>query len=320
MAACNNYNILVLPDLIFTEIMLMMVCDSLENLHRCRQVCKTWNEKIMKNIWENPGKVKIIQAWIEEKWKWISKIPSNEEISHVKWLGKFIYSSFLNSLLNYSFSFLESKGIFNTEVIESLTKYVRTHSCNDTVPKITCAASLAYHGLIGLDSVEFISFCDENLSSVPTSHLAALASCVLLEVSIRNVSGCNLVSFLNSIDGCHILIMSEQSLCVEDSQALVNAMGHVERMQLGVDMVTLGKGVILDINTFTKYNGQGECRMVEFQADTATRYGADLRDWARRINWDVTLENDNIIVERSESSSSDPSLSLSSSSSLSSSP
>ena len=39
-------------------------------------------------------------------------------------------------------------------------------------------------------------------------------------------------------------------------------MDPVERMKLGVEMVTLGKDVILDINTFTKYNGLGECRMV----------------------------------------------------------
>ena len=86
-----------LPDLIFREVMLMVGIGSLENLHRCRQVCKAWNEKIMALIWENSRNTKIIISSIERTWAanlevfpfpWPPRFPSNEEISHFKWLGE----------------------------------------------------------------------------------------------------------------------------------------------------------------------------------------------------------------------------------------
>ena len=86
-------------DLIFGKIMMMIGLDSLESLHRCRQVCTAWNDMIMQNIWENPGKRNIIVKSIEKKWglEWDDEynltplnyemLPNKDEISHVKWLG-----------------------------------------------------------------------------------------------------------------------------------------------------------------------------------------------------------------------------------------
>ena len=99
----------MLPDLPFTEIMLMVGLESIESLHRCRQVCQTWNEKILRLIWENSQKKKLIKLRINEDWHYICyisntyikgeilelmlndilrDIPSSEEVSHAKWLGK----------------------------------------------------------------------------------------------------------------------------------------------------------------------------------------------------------------------------------------
>ena len=39
------------PD-IFEKIMMTVGLSSLESLHRCRQVCRTWNAMIVRNIWE----------------------------------------------------------------------------------------------------------------------------------------------------------------------------------------------------------------------------------------------------------------------------
>ena len=77
----------LLPDLALVDIMLMVGLESLESLHRCRQVCRTWNEKIMTNIWGNNKNKKKIKAKIEKNWG-PGMFPSNEEISHAKWLGK----------------------------------------------------------------------------------------------------------------------------------------------------------------------------------------------------------------------------------------
>ena len=86
-------------DLIFGRIMMMIGLDSLESLHRCRQVCRAWNAMIMQNIWDNPGKRNFIVKIIEKKWglEWDDEynltplnyemLPNKDEISHVKWLG-----------------------------------------------------------------------------------------------------------------------------------------------------------------------------------------------------------------------------------------
>ena len=86
-----------MPDLALADIMLRVGLESLESLHRCRQVCRTWNEKIMTNIWGNCKNKKKIKAKIEKSWgpgslfsidRRFMNYPSNEEISHAKWLGK----------------------------------------------------------------------------------------------------------------------------------------------------------------------------------------------------------------------------------------
>ena len=77
----------MLPDLIFSDVMMKIVLESFESLHRCRQVCKNWNEKIMSNIWESPSKREIIKTRIEKTWE-TGKI-SDDEISHARWLGRY---------------------------------------------------------------------------------------------------------------------------------------------------------------------------------------------------------------------------------------
>ena len=79
---------LTLPDLIFSDIMLMVGLDSVESLHRCRQVCSKWNEMILRDIWESQSKKRIMKLRIAEKWGWGNfDFPSDEDISHAKWLG-----------------------------------------------------------------------------------------------------------------------------------------------------------------------------------------------------------------------------------------
>ena len=80
----------MLPDLIFSDVMMKIVLESFESLQRCRQVCKIWNERIMSNIWENPSKTEIIKTKIEKTWgtDLISDKEINE-ISHARWLGRY---------------------------------------------------------------------------------------------------------------------------------------------------------------------------------------------------------------------------------------
>ena len=89
MSSSDNQNWLLTPyPDIFDKIMMMVGLSSLESLHRCRQVCSAWNVMIMQNIWENPRNRNIMK--IEKNWGHDHALPSAEEISHAKWLGRYM--------------------------------------------------------------------------------------------------------------------------------------------------------------------------------------------------------------------------------------
>ena len=91
MSSPVNQDYGLLPELVFDDIMLRIGLNDLESLHRCRQVCKSWNDRIMRNIWDNPSKRNLIKIRIEKDWG-PGMIPSLEEISHAKWLGMYSYT------------------------------------------------------------------------------------------------------------------------------------------------------------------------------------------------------------------------------------
>ena len=80
-------NWLTLPDLIFNDIMMMVGLESLNCLHGCRQVCTTWNDMILRVIWESPHNRRIMKERIERSWG-PDMVPSDEEISLAKMLGE----------------------------------------------------------------------------------------------------------------------------------------------------------------------------------------------------------------------------------------
>ena len=55
------FDVLLLPDLILDEIVMVVGVKSKEDLHRCRQVCSKWDEKI-RNILKNKNKKLLLQA------------------------------------------------------------------------------------------------------------------------------------------------------------------------------------------------------------------------------------------------------------------
>ena len=191
--------------------------------------------------------------------------------------------------------FLEFRGILDTGLIENLAEKVKTwleaeYGTPAPCDQITYAASLAHNGLLG--SMRDMLLLDVDLTSVPADHLASLVSSMTMKVVIINVSGCDLVTVLESVKS-RVLEIREQGLGSEETQALVQAMeSHVE----GVELST---GVTLDIRDLMKYSGQGKCWVVRCLSDTADRYREQLRTWATNKNWEVT-ENvlDFIIIKR----------------------
>ena len=188
---------------------------------------------------------------------------------------------------------LEARAILDTAKIKSLTERFRDVDVpeNGDIMKLTCGASLAHHGL-PISVVELI-LCDDDLSPVPAQHLASLASCVTNELSIWNVSGCDLVSILSSLK-CERLDITSQRVRRVETRALVQA------METGVKRVELCGGVTLDMETLAEYSGQGACREVELYGDTAARYRGELVTWARSRNWRVDADGDRrCVVKRS---------------------
>ena len=117
-----------------------------------------------------------------------------------------------------------------------------------------------------------------DIASVPTEHLASLASCVEYSLAINNnVSNCDLGSILGSVK-CELLCISNRTLSREETQALVRAMeSRVEWVRLGYS-----GDESLDMTALTQYSGHGKCRFVLCFDD---RYKEDLSSWAEKNNW-----------------------------------
>ena len=184
---------------------------------------------------------------------------------------------------------LETRGILSLSVFESLAERVRGMLWDvwSNVSLITCASSLANHGLLG--SVAWMRLEDVDLTSVPTEPLASLASSVIGRVLIENVSGCGLVTILDNVKSEELVIYN-QSLNSEETQALVRA------MESRVEEVGLYEEMTLDISDLMEYSGQGKCREVGCDYDAADRYREQLRTWATSNNWTVTNDQSHLFI------------------------
>ena len=159
----------------------------------------------------------------------------------------------------------------------------------------SCAASLAYHGLLGQPG-RFVTYSlrfeEVDLTSVPPEHWAALASWVTwYSVIIIQVSGIGLTSFLSKVK-CQSLEMIP-SLDREETQALVQA------MESGVEELHL-HSVTLDMETLVTYSGQGQCRQVEVSSflphgDDPEMWRVNMKEplkgWAVSRDWAVAIDS-----------------------------
>merc|ERR1719500_1015928 len=93
----------------------------LESLHRCRQACSQWNENILRDIWENQRRKKIMKERIEKNWG-PGMFPTDEDISHAKWL--------------------ETRAILDTDKIKRMTERFRGFLGDGDVMELKCGASL----------------------------------------------------------------------------------------------------------------------------------------------------------------------------------
>ena len=233
---------------------------------------------------------KIRRRWCNEEY-----FPSNEEIYSVLTFGlgkifvqNFCIMAYINILVRSGFLNNEIKRL-NERLERKLNKYnvyYKPYAPSAKLHEVTCAASLAYHGLLGpLNAHTWIYLRDVDLSSVPDEHLASLVSCATKGIYIENVRGCDLATILDSVKS-KVLSIIGLGLGSEATQGLVRS------MESGVEEVRLFGGVTLDIRVLIQFNGQGKCREVVCYSDTAPRYKEQLRTWAKSSNWSVTRDDD----------------------------
>ena len=236
-----------LPDIILGDIVMMLGMDKLkdilEDILKCRQVCRSWNVMIAQMTKHKKHiirrKAETLVAQTREEW-----VPWGEE------RGKNIR--------------------FLTEVVT--------------------AASPAHHGL--LDSVKRIYLQEVDLASVPSEHLASLASCVTDSLIIIKVENCDMITILDNVK-TFLLGVCDQPLSTEETQALVRAMeSRVERVILGYV-----EELSLDIAALTQYSGQGKCSLLSLvpNADKDTKYRKDLMRWMFKVHWAAYIDQRRII-------------------------
>ena len=127
--------------------------------------------------------------------------------------------------------------------MRNILRETHTESQNYRFLRITFAASLAYHGLLG--SVDSLIMHDNNMSGVPTKHLSSLVSCVTETVNISRVKGLDLLSVVQSIKSQELIIF-KQRLGSKETQARIprsktnvkQANGHGHRSSQ-LDLISL---------------------------------------------------------------------------------
>ena len=177
-------------------------------------------------------------------------------------------------------------------IVNDLAELKKKLSRNANFQEIQTAAKLAESGVLPVYSLDTLRLENINVDRICTERLKSLASCVNRRLEIVNVDGdANLKQMLENLNIEELYVEK----CVWDLY-MCEALVFPSR----VETITFGKEMILDINTFTEYDGLGKCRMVKCLGDTATRYKEDLLDWALGINWEMYLENGYIRVKRQD--------------------
>ena len=204
---------------------------------------------------------------------------------------------------------LVESGNLQSQVLEELGKFTEKETNNYGLKQISALASLAYHGvhnsveelylisnerLCSLSLFGAYNFHPLDLGFVPVEHLQALVPCVTGSVFITNVINYDMTSLLDSLQ-CKELHLA-QILNQDETEALVRAMtSRVEIVHLGNrDGVTS-----LDVDTLTKYKGDGKCREVQcFWIDLLNSGGDRWIDyestetWAEEMNWNIDTSTD----------------------------
>ena len=157
-----------MPREILSDILMKVGLASLDDLRKCRQVCRNWKLAIGEMTKHQVDLLKRNEAeYVRHLWEECHWLPSYEEISRAKSLVK--------------------SGHLQHFVISNLILRIKSTCVGiPSLLEIKTAASLAHHGLIDGELCSRLCLENVDLSTVPEDHFASLTSKVS-EVKIQNV-------------------------------------------------------------------------------------------------------------------------------------
>ena len=166
-------------------------------------------------------------------------------------------------------------------------------------PSLAQVISLSAFARMGhLPRVSGLWLKNLDLSTVASSHLAALAGSDsdMKTVDINNVTG-DLSPLLSHLR-CMQLYLSNISLSASATLSLVIGMENgIEVLSLFTSVHGHGGEILLDMDTLTQYSGTGRCCQVVVVFDgSRTRYKEEVKMWARRLRWRISVEKCNVII------------------------
>ena len=157
-----------------------------------------------------------------------------------------------------------------------------------------------------------LNLTNVDISCVPGSDLAALASITEGSVTLSRVRG-GVGAVLGSI-ACQALHIDNMALSTTATRSLLKERlwvsfiichyflpAHVIVVMMRVHLVLvqclhervqlleLGAGVTLQLDTLLSYGGGDSCRWISLRGDTAARCGPGVTHWAQRVGWEVDL-------------------------------
>ena len=166
-------------------------------------------------------------------------------------------------------------------------------------PTLAQLASLSAFAKLGcLPCVSGLWLKNLDISTVPASHFAALAGSdsASKTVDINNVTG-DLSPLLSRLR-CMQLYLSNINLSASATRALVTGLETgIEVLSLFTSVHGHGGDILLDMDTLTQYSGTGRCCQVVVVFDgSKTRYKEEVKMWARRMGWRISVEKCNVII------------------------
>ena len=156
-----------------------------------------------------------------------------------------------------------------------------------------------------------LNLTNVDISCVPGSDLAALASITENSVTLSGVRG-GVGAVLGSI-ACQALHIDNMALSTTATRSLLKErlwvsfitchlsqicvivvmmrvhLVLVQCLHERVQLLELGAGVTLQLNTLLSYSGRDSCRWISLRGDTVARCGPGVSQWAQRVGWEVDL-------------------------------